>query len=133
MRPARTMAAAFLALTLTASAIPAAEKADTRVGTTARWLRIRVYEGDAKTPTVLVNVPFSLAKAALRFAAATGTLHARLNDGEVRIESGDRATIVRLGEAEKELADLIREIEALPPGQIVEVVDGGDRVSIWIE
>jgi len=94
-------------------------------------LKIRVYENDAKTPTVLVNVPFALARAALRLAAASGSLHAHLHHGEIRVDTDGKTETLR--SADKELEDLIRAIEALPPGQIVEIQDGEDRVSIWIE
>ncbi len=131
MKPVRVVALGILALMVAASGVVAAEKAGGRSDAPGRWLKIRVYENDAKTPTVLVNIPFALARAALRFAAATGTLHAHMNHGEIQVETGGKTETVR--PADKELQDLIREIEALPPGQIVEVQDGEDRVSIWIE
>ena len=131
MRVARVLALVLLALTLAGSGAVAAEKVAARGGASGKMLKIRVYENDAKTPNVLVNVPFSLARAALRFAVATGTLHARMHGGEIRIETDGRTEALRM--PEKELEDLIREIESLAPGQIVEIIDDGDRVSIWIE
>jgi hypothetical protein len=116
---------------LTISGVGAAEKATARAGASGKMLKIRVYENDSKTPNVLVNVPFSLARAALRFAVAAGSLHPRMLGGEIRIEPDGRAETVRL--PEKEMEDLIREIESLAPGQIVEIVGDGDRVSIRIE
>lgn len=131
MNPARPVAVGLLALMLATSGAAAAEKVAARSEAPGKWLKIRVYENDSKTPNVLVNVPFSLARAALRFAVATGTLHARMHGGEIRIEADGRTETVRM--PEKELEDLIREIESLAPGQIVEIIDDGDRVSIWIE
>lgn len=131
MKAARGVALGLLAMAVSASGVMAAEKAKGGADTPGRWLKIRVYENDAKTPTVLVNIPFALARAALRFAAATGTLHAHLNHGEIQVEAGGKTGKIQL--ADREFQDLMREIEALPPGQIVEVQDGEDRVSIWIE
>jgi len=131
MKGARVLALGLLAMAVSVSGVLAAEKAGGRGEAPGRWLKIRVYENDAKTPTVLVNIPFTLARAALRFAAATGTLHAHMNHGEIQVEAG--GTTGRLHLADKEFQDLMREIEALPPGRIVEVQDGEDRVSIWIE
>lgn len=112
--------AGVLALSLTAD--PAAAK-DAGKG---RWLKIRVYENGATTPTVLVNLPMSLVTAAMRIAAKTD---ATVNL-EPRSEGGERT---RLRIKDFDLEALVNEIDGMEPGQIVEVQDGDDKVSIWIE
>ena len=109
-------------LALSLAAVPVAAK-DTVKG---RWLKIRVYEKGATTPTVLVNLPMSLVTAALRIAAKT--------DASVNVDSqaeGGEKTRLRIKDFDLEA--LVREIDAMEPGQIIEVQDGDDKVSIWIE
>ncbi|MEK7799640.1 MAG: hypothetical protein AAB297_07405, partial [Acidobacteriota bacterium] len=91
-----------------------------------RWLKIRVYEKVATTPTVLVNLPMSLVTAVLRIAART--------DASVNLDApaeGGEKTHVRIKDFD--LDAFAREIDAMEPGQIVEIQDGDDKVSIWIE
>jgi hypothetical protein len=112
--------AGILALSMTAD--PAAAR-DTGKG---RWLKIRVYEHGATTPTVLVNLPMSLVTAAMKIAART--------DATVNLDSpaeGGEKTRLRIRDFDLEA--LVKEIDAMEPGQIVEVQDGDDKVSIWIE
>lgn len=71
---------------------------------TGRCLKVRVYEGGSPTPTVLVNVPMSLVSAAMRVVAASGAIQAA-----------------------------IEAIETMQPGQVIEVHDKRDRVSIGVE
>lgn len=91
-----------------------------------RWLKIRVYEDGSKTPTVLVNLPMRLVSAALRLAAVTGACadHVRV-EGKM-LKGHDRLKDI-------DLEALLKEIENLEAGQIVEMEDDEDRVSIWIE
>ena len=109
-------------LALSLAAVPVAAK-DTVKG---RWLKIRVYEKGATTPTVLVNLPMSLVTAVLRIAART--------DASVNLDApaeGGEKTHVRIKDFD--LDAFAREIDAMEPGQIVEIQDGDDKVSIWIE
>jgi hypothetical protein len=91
-----------------------------------RWLKIRVYEDGSKTPTVLVNLPMRLVSAAFRLAAVSGACadHVRV-EGKV-LKGHDRLKDV-------DLEALFKEIETLEAGQIIEIQDDEDRVSIWIE
>ena len=112
--------AGILALSMTAC--PAAAR-DTGKG---RWLKIRVYEHGATTPTVLVNLPMSLVTAAMKIAART--------DATVNLDSpAEGCEKTRLRIKDFDLEALVKEIDAMEPGQIVEVQDGDDKVSIWIE
>ena len=91
-----------------------------------RWLKIRVYGNGSATPTVLVNLPMSVVSAFLRIAARTAP-HAKIDvSGE-----GDETTHVRVKDID--LEEVIRELESMNPGQIVEVQKDDERVSIWIE
>lgn len=109
-------------LVLSLTALPAAAK-DTAKG---RWLKIRVYEKGATTPSVLVNLPMSLVTAALRIAART--------EASVSVDApaeGGEKTRLRIKDLD--LDALVKEIDTMEPGQIVEIQDGDDKVSIWIE
>ncbi len=113
-------AAAFLVLSLAAS--PAAARDTQR----ARWLKIRVYQNGAGTPSVLVNLPMRLVSAVLRVTAK----------GETRAGTdlpGAGGDTPGPGHKDLDLDTLIRALEAMEPGQIVEVQDGDEKVSIWIE
>jgi len=112
--------AAILALSLTGS--PAAAR-DTQK---ARWLKIRVYENGAGTPSVLVNLPMSLVSAVLRVAAKDGTRPTVDTPGAAGDRPGPRHNDLDLGA-------LIQELAAMEPGQIMEVPDDDRKVSIWIE
>jgi hypothetical protein len=109
-------------LVLSLTALPAAAK-DTAKG---RWLKIRVYEKGATTPSVLVNLPMNLVTAALRIAART---EARVSV-DAPAEGGEKT---RLRIKDLDLDALVKEIDTMEPGQIVEIQDGDDKVSIWIE
>src|SRR2546422_595325 len=109
--------AVILALSLTAS--PAAAR-DTQK---ARWLKIRVYANGAATPSVLVNLPMSLVSAVLRVAAKGETRASVDSPGS----EGERP-VPRHNDLD--LGALIQELEAMEPGQIMEVQDGDEKVSI---
>lgn len=109
-------------LVLSLTALPAAAK-DTAKG---RWLKIRVYDKGATTPSVLVNLPMSLVTAALRIAART--------EASVSVDApaeGGEKTRLRIKDLD--LDAIVKEIDTMEPGQIVEIQDGDDKVSIWIE
>jgi len=91
-----------------------------------RWLKIRVYENGSATPSVLVNVPMSVVSALLRVAAKTEA-HASI---DVRGEGGGRR---RARLEDLDLQEVMKELESMDPGQIVEVQQDDKRVSIWIE
>lgn len=109
-------------LVLSLTALPAAAK-DTAKG---RWLKIRVYEKGATTPSVLVNLPMSLVTAALRIAARTEASVSL----DAPAEGGEKT---RLRIKDLDLDALVKEIDTMEAGQIVEIQDGDDKVSIWIE
>src|SRR2546425_6160164 len=100
-------AAAFLVLSLAAS--PAAARDTQR----ARWLKIRVYQNGAGTPSVLVNLPMRLVSAVLRGAAKGGTRAGADLPGA----GGDTP---RPGHKDLDLDTLIRALEAMEPGHIVD-------------
>jgi hypothetical protein len=91
-----------------------------------RWLKIRVYENGSSTPNVLVNVPMGVVSAFLRIAARTET-HASI---DLPGEGGEKS---RLRVQDLDLEEVIRELESMDPGQILEVQKDDERVSIWIE
>jgi hypothetical protein len=91
-----------------------------------RWLKIRVYDNGASTPTVLVNLPMSVVTAFLSLAAASDThVKADLPCDDCGKE-GSHARDV-------DLQELIQVLESMGPGQIIEVQKDDQRVSIWIE
>jgi len=91
----------------------------------ARWLKIRVYHNGADTPSVLVNLPMSLVSAFLR-VAGTCEVHARIDRaaGDERPDSRSR---------DLDLEALVKTLETMEPGQIVEVQEDDERVSIGVE
>jgi hypothetical protein len=110
----------------TAVAVAPLSAADGAKTSTTRWLKIRVYENDSATPTVLVNLPVRLVAAAVKVAAAAGAL----DHGRIHISSdGDRDLHLE----DLDLQAILKEVETMEPGLIVEVKDGGDRVTIWVE
>jgi hypothetical protein len=125
-RALKGVAAAALTclLVLSLGALPAAAK-ETQKG---RWLKIRVYEKGSSTPTVLVNLPMGLVSAAVKILAKSETAHAGI-DGSIEGSSEGGKTKVRI----KDVEALMDELESMAPGQIVEVQEDDQRVSIWIE
>jgi hypothetical protein len=117
------VAAATAGILILAIAVVPAGARETQKG---RWLKIRVYEKQATTPTVLVNLPMGVVSAAVKIFARSGA-HASI-DGD--IEGGPHG---RLKFDAKELDEILQELEAMAPGQVLEVDDDGERVSIWIE
>ena len=122
----RSVALAMVAvLLLSLGATPAAAK-DASKG---RWLKIRVYAHGSTTPTVLVNLPMSFVSAAVKVLAKSGaqaTIDASLESSPEDRSSGPR-------HREIDLEALVKELEAMDPGQILEVQEDDGRVSIWIE
>ncbi len=124
----RSVAATPLAglLVLSLGAVPAAAK-DAQKG---RWLKIRVYEKGSSTPTILVNLPMSFVSAAVKILARGGSAHATIDGSNEKSSEGGR-TKVRLRDVDFEA--LLGELESMAPGQIVEMQEDDQRVSIWIE
>jgi hypothetical protein len=119
---ALAMAAVLLLLL---AATPAAAR-DTPKG---RWLKIRVYAHGSSTPTVLVNLPMSFVSAAVKILSKSGaqaTIDASLESSPEGGRSGPR-------HREIDLEALVKELESMDPGQILEVQEDDGRVSIWIE
>ncbi|MBI4168715.1 MAG: hypothetical protein HY510_02110 [Acidobacteria bacterium] len=115
---------AGLLLTLASPAV--ARDRDRESDRQGRWLKIRVYEDGSRTPTVLVNLPMRIVSAAARVAAVAGAC-----GGHVRVEGKESKGSLRSKDID--LEGLLEEIENMEAGQIVEIEDGEDRVSIWIE
>src|SRR5262245_20760398 len=91
-----------------------------------RWLKIRVYDRGASTPSVLVNLPMGVVTAFLSLAAKSET--------RVRADlPGDGSEKMGLHSRDIDLEELIRVLESMEPGQIIEVQEDDRRVSIWIE
>jgi len=127
-RALRSAAAIVLTgvLVLSLAATPAAAK-DSQKG---RWLKIRVYGRGSETPTVVVNLPMSLVSAAVKILAKSGVTRASI---EGSIDASTEPGKSRVHLEELDLDDLLRELESMKPGQILEVQEDDDRVSIWIE
>ena len=127
-RALRSAAAIVLTgvLVLSLAATPAAAK-DSQKG---RWLKIRVYGRGSETPTVVVNLPMSLVSAAVKILAKSGVTRASI-EGSIDASTEPGKSRVHLEEID--LDDLVKEIESMKPGQILEVQEDDDRVSIWIE
>ena len=126
-RALKGVAAAALTclLVLSLGALPAAAK-ETQKG---RWLKIRVYEKGSSTPTVLVNLPMSFVSAAVKIlskSSAQATIDASLESSPEGGRSDPR-------HREIDLEALVKELESMDPGQILEVQEDDGRVSIWIE
>ena len=118
-RAALAVTVGILALSLSSAPLAAKE------GGKGRWLKIRVYEHGATTPTVLVNLPMSLVTAALKIAART--------DASVSVDAREDGEKTRLRVKDFDLEALVKELDAMESGQILEVQDEDDKVSIWIE
>lgn len=118
-RAALVVLVAILSLSLTSVPLVAKETGK------GRWLKIRVYEHGATTPTVLVNLPMSLVTAALKIAART--------DASVNLDEREGGEKTRLRIKDFDLDALVRELDSMESGQILEVQDDDDKVSIWIE
>jgi len=114
----------LLALSLAAG--PAAAKEPQK----GRWLKIRVYGNGSSTPTVLVNLPMSLVSVAVKVLARSGAGHATIDASTDGSTEGGK-TKFRL--KDRDLDEVLRELESMEPGQIVEVQEDDERVSIWIE
>jgi hypothetical protein len=107
----------------------AATPAVARDATKGRWLKIRVYAHGASTPTVLVNLPMSFVSAAVKVLGRNGvqaTIDGSLVTSPEGGSSGGR-------HREIDLEALVKELESMDPGQILEVQEDDGRVSIWIE
>jgi len=113
-------------LALSLAAVPAAAK-DPQKG---RWLKIRVYAKGSSTPTVLVNLPMSLVSAAVKILARSGAGHATI---DTSIEGSTESGKTKFRFKDRDLDEVLRELESMEPGQIVEVQEDDERVSIWIE
>jgi hypothetical protein len=118
-RTALVVLVAVLTLSLTSAPLVAKEPGK------GRWLKIRVYEHGATTPTVLVNLPMSLVSAALKIAART--------DASVNLDEREGGEKTRLRIKDFDLDALVKELDSMESGQILEVQDDDDKVSIWIE
>jgi len=129
-RPFKSVAAAALAglLVLPVAGVPAFAKEQQR----GRLLKIRVYARGSSTPTVVVNLPMSFVSAAARILARTGAAHATLSSSAGESPGGGKAKL-RFQDHEVDLEEFMREIEALEPGQVVEMQEEDERISIWIE
>jgi hypothetical protein len=129
MKPlALSIIAGLLLMTLGVSLAPAK---DPESATKGRWLKIRVYENDSKTPNVLVNLPLRAASALMRIAARSGILDAEINvDVDLQSEGEHGEHLKLRGKDFEEFWDAIASME---PGQLVQVEEDGDRVEIWIE
>jgi len=121
---ARTVAATVVvaALLLMLPAVPLLAR-DSAKG---RWLKVRVYDDGATTPTVLVNVPMGVVTAFLKIAAKAD-VKATIDGSTSERPSGH----ARLRDID--LEELVQELEAMDPGQIFEVQEDGHKVEIWIE
>ena len=78
---------------------------------TPKWLKIRVSSGDSEK--VNVNLPLSLARVALKFIPQQAK--GQMEEQGVDIDA------------------LLGEVTETKIGKLVEVEDGEDHVSIWIE
>jgi len=117
-------AAALLALLTALGSLACAGTARAEAGeTTPRRLKIRVYEHDRKTPTVVVAVPLSLAVAALRIASH-GSACVALIDHDPGQGCGHQIIDAKA---------LLRAIESSGPGTLLEVRDHDQRVEIRLE
>ena len=129
-RPFKSVAAAALAglLVLPLAAVPAVAKEQQK----GRLLKIRVYARGSSTPTVLVNLPMTFVSAAARILAMTGAAHATLSSSSGESPRGG-TTRLHCKDHDLDVEDFLREIESLEPGQVVEVQQDDERISIWIE
>ena len=131
MQKTRPMLATLAVMTalLFATLASAAPAKDPEDGRKTRWLKIRVYENGSATPNVVVNVPVKIVELFLRAAAASGVTDAAVDsvNAEVARNTGGRLRLKDL-----DLEAIWKELEKMD-GQIVEVNDNGDRVSIFID
>lgn len=85
-------------------------------GRTAKWVKIRVFEGEGKTK-VNVNVPIALIDVAFKIAKAS-----------------DSNFDVKLGNINLDIDDIIKMIQEGAEGKIVDIeTDDGTKVEIVIE
>ena len=91
-----------------------------------RWLKIRVYDEGASTPSVLVNLPMSVVTAFLSLAARSET-HVKTDlQGENCGKTGACGKDI-------DLEELVRTLQSMDPGQVIEIQKDDQRVSVWIE
>ena len=130
IRPYKSVVAGALAglLVLSVVAAPVFAKEQQK----GRWLKIRVYARGSSTPTVLVNLPMTFVSAAARVLARTGAAHATLTSSAGE-SAGAGKTRLQFDDREVDVEDLLKEIEELAPGQILEMQEEDERVSIWVE
>jgi len=140
MRPIRRpLAAALLlgaALTCLAAPALARDRPEGNPGRAGRWLKVRVYEHDAGTPTVIVNLPLKLVSAFVHMAAVSDTGRSRRPAAAAADEPGARHHRIRLNDLELgdvDLEALWKVIETMEPGSLVEIRNGDDRVDVAIE
>ncbi|HEU4400735.1 MAG TPA: hypothetical protein VFT43_01390, partial [Candidatus Polarisedimenticolia bacterium] len=113
--PLFALLAGLILIAASASTALARSRSVTDRAAGGRWLRIRVYEHGSSTPSVLVNLPLKLVSEVVHLATTGRDAHVK---GTIEVDDLDA---------------LGKEIEAMEPGQILEIEDGGGRVSIGIE
>ncbi|RKZ30231.1 hypothetical protein DRQ33_08060 [bacterium] len=96
----------------------------------ARWLKIRVFEGDMQNPKVRVNIPISLMKVLMKLGVKFSdkippSVQATLE------EKGISAQIDSL--TPEQLDELLNELTDNGPLKLVEVDEENERVEIFIE
>jgi hypothetical protein len=123
----RVAATALSGLLVLSLAVVPADAKDSQKG---RWLKIRVYPKGSSTPSVLVNLPMGFVSAAVKILAGCGEVHASI-DGPIEGPSEGGRTKVRLKDVD--IDELLRDLESMAPGQIVEAQEDDRRVAIWIE
>ena len=135
----RPLAAALLlgtALAGLAAPALARDRSEGNPGRPGRWLKVRVYEHDAGTPTVIVNLPLKLVSAFIHLAAASEAGRSQRPAAPAADEPGARHHRIRLNDVyldDVDLEALWKVIETMEPGSLVEIQNGDDRVDIAIE
>ena len=72
----------------------------------------------------------SLVSAAVKILARSGAGHATI---DTSIEGSTESGKTKFRFKDRDLDEVLRELESMEPGQIVEVQEDDERVSIWIE
>ncbi len=97
----------------------------------ARWIKIRVYEGDLQKPKVKVSVPLKLAKIALKLGTHFSSFIPKQARDDMEKSGVDPAIFDDMDKFEELLDGLSEE----GPFKLVDVDDeeGGSKVQITVE
>ncbi len=100
-----------------------------RPGGKARWLKVRVYEGDREEPRVRVNLPLSLIKLGVKVGGKFAISMPDKAKEKLKEKGIDLSSLDALDKVEELLGELAEE----GPFKLVDVEEGKERVEVYLE